>query len=142
MRNRRRRRLVLGIIIVVCGLIVNLGEKVRGHPRASFRGANLGVLDRRCESKFVGCRWIRTGLASDMYRDGSPGLRVFGTVSPRIRCTFADDVGGLERDGGVAVTVVAFRPPQADPQTPGLVVALNQEQDGVMGGLRCRRPRS
>jgi hypothetical protein len=45
MRDGRGDGLVFCVVIVVRGLIVNLGEKLGGDPAASLCRADLGVVD-------------------------------------------------------------------------------------------------
>ncbi len=74
-----------------------------------------------------------------MDRDSGAGLRVFGVVSPSIRDPFTDDVSRFQRDGGITVPIEALRAFLANSEAPRLIIALDQEKDGVVGGLRSSR---
>jgi hypothetical protein len=63
-------------------------------------------------------------------------LGVFGVVRPRINGAFTDYVGGFQRDRWITNPVKTLRALLANPEAPRLVIALNEEKDGVMRGLR------
>src|SRR5580704_3984190 len=79
-----------------------------------------------------------------MDRDGGASLRVFGAIGPGIGAAITDDVSWFERDGRIVRSVEALWPSQTDAQAPRLTIilsrALDEQKDGIVGGLRGGRP--
>src|SRR2546429_106946 len=45
-------RLLLGVVVILVGLVVNLGEKLGGDTRAALQRSELGMIDRNLEGIF------------------------------------------------------------------------------------------
>src|SRR2546429_8098883 len=46
-------RLLLGVVVILVGLVVNLGEKLGGDTRAALQRSELGMIDRNLDRKSV-----------------------------------------------------------------------------------------
>src|SRR2546429_6940946 len=45
-------QLLLGVVVILVGLVVNLGEKLGGDTRAALQRSELGMIDRNLEGIF------------------------------------------------------------------------------------------
>ena len=109
MRDRRRRRLVLGVVIVVGGLIVNFREKLRGDPAAALRQTYLGVIYRSAERVLGGRGWIGASFPCEVNQHGGAGLRILGAVNPGIGAAFSDDFSRFQRNGRIVSAIEPLR---------------------------------
>jgi len=141
------RRLFLGVILFLVGLVVNLGEEFGGNAGAAFQRTNLSVLDRDPERVLSAGRGHRgqsvvggvgAGFAGKMNGNGCPGSRILGVVSPGVCGGLVGDFGRFKRNRRVASAIEAFRPLKADAKAPVGLVAKGDEEDGVVLGLRSR----
>src|ERR1700687_5917308 len=83
-------------------------------------------------------RSVGTSFAGQVNGHSRAGGGVLGMIGPGIGGGFMGDIGGFERDGGVAGAIQAFGAFLANAEAPVGIVAKGKDENGIVGRLGGR----